>query len=70
MVVPLSIVATNMLKLCVQFLLFVAVYVIFIIQGMPIEINGIALLFPVLIFINWSIGPWTWTDGNCSYHKI
>ncbi|MEZ4933736.1 MAG: ABC transporter permease [Saprospiraceae bacterium] len=56
MVVPLSIVATNMLKLCVQFLLFIVVYIIFIFKGMPIEINGIALLFPILILLTGALG--------------
>ncbi len=51
LIVPLSTVSSNLLKMFIQFLLFVMVYVFYIIRGVEIAPNIYALLFPILVFI-------------------
>ncbi|WP_224998856.1 ABC transporter permease [Cesiribacter sp. SM1] len=55
-VLPLSIVVSNLLRLGVQLLLFVGVWVYFFAKGAQITINAYALLFPVLILIMAALG--------------
>jgi len=49
--VPLSVVISNMLKLGIQFLLFLAIYGYFAFNGADIKPNAHALLLPLLILI-------------------
>ncbi len=49
MIVPLSTVVSNLLRMAIQFLLFVAVYVYYVVKGEVVQPNLYALLFPVLI---------------------
>ena len=55
-IVPLSIVSTNLLKYGIQLFLFAGFYIYFIIEGAPIGINAYALLFPVLLLIMAGLG--------------
>ena len=55
-VVPLSVVITNLLKYGIQLLLFAGFYIYFIIQGAPVGLNTAALLFPVLVLILAGLG--------------
>lgn len=55
-VMPLSVVVSNMMKFGVQFLLFVGVWVYFIGHGAAIEPNAYALLFPFLLLLMAGIG--------------
>jgi len=50
-VVPLSIVISNLVRFGIQFLLFVAFYIYYISHGSSLQINSWALLFPLLILI-------------------
>ncbi|MBO6034498.1 MAG: ABC transporter permease [Paludibacteraceae bacterium] len=50
-IVPLSVVASNLVKFGVQLFLFLAVYVYYIIQGTNAAPNITILLFPVLVFM-------------------
>ena len=55
-IVPLSIVSTNLLKYGIQLFLFAGFYIYFIIEGASIGINTYALLFPVLLLIMAGLG--------------
>ena len=51
LVVPLSSITSNLVKLGIQLLLFIAVYIYFAVNGAPVKINGYILLFPFLVFL-------------------
>lgn len=51
LVVPLSSITSNLMKLGIQLLLFIAVYIYFAVNGAPVKINGYVLLFPFLVFL-------------------
>ncbi len=51
LIVPLSTVASNLVRMFIQFLLFVAVYVFYLIKGVHVEPNIYILLVPVLILM-------------------
>jgi lipopolysaccharide transport system permease protein len=51
LIAPLSITITGLIKMFIQFLVFVLVYIYFIAKGTHIAPNLYALLFPVLILI-------------------
>ncbi len=51
MVAPLSITITGLVKMFIQFGLFLVVYIYFIFKGNPVYPNLYALLFPILIII-------------------
>ena len=56
LVVPLSVTISGLLKMLIQFILFVGVYFYFISKGSAVGINVYALLFPVLIFVLAGLG--------------
>lgn len=51
LIVPLSLVVSNLLKMFIQFALFVIVYIYFVVTGVDIAPNYYALLFPVLVLL-------------------
>ena len=51
MIVPLSIVVSNLIKLGVQFLVFISIWVFFLIKGSAIHPNLTLLLVPFLIIL-------------------
>lgn len=51
LIMPLSIVVSNLVRFGVQFLLFLAMLVYFVIAGAPIQITWAIALFPVLILL-------------------
>lgn len=51
LIMPLSIVVSNLVRFGVQFLLFIVLLVYYLFQGNKIEPNAFALLFPVVIFL-------------------
>lgn len=51
LIVPLSVTITGLIKMFIQFSVFVLVYIYFVVKGTPIAPNAYALLFPVLLFI-------------------
>lgn len=51
LIVPLSTVTSNLVKMGIQFLLFIAVYIYFIITGIKISPNVYVLLTPLLILM-------------------
>lgn len=51
LIAPLSIVITGLIKMFIQFSVFILVYFYFVWKGNPISPNSYAFLLPVLIFI-------------------
>ena len=49
LVVPISAIISNLLKMLIQLVLFIIIYVYFVIKGAPVYINWALLLFPVLV---------------------
>lgn len=56
LIVPLSIVVSNLVRFAVQFALFIATMVFFAIKGKPFEPNIYILLFPLLILLMAGLG--------------
>jgi lipopolysaccharide transport system permease protein len=56
LVVPLSIVVSNLVKMGIQFCLFLAIYIYYAVLGSPISINGYALLAPWLVILLAGLG--------------
>lgn len=51
LVVPLSSITSNLVKLGIQLILFIAIYIYFAVNGAPVKINGYIVLFPFLVFL-------------------
>ncbi len=49
LVVPISAIISNLLKMLIQLLLFILIYVYFAIKGAPVYLNWSLLLFPALV---------------------
>ncbi|WP_369765629.1 ABC transporter permease [Flavobacterium sp. WC2429] len=55
-IVPMSIVISNLLKFGIQFLIFIAFYIYYYFQGAAISLNGSSILFPLLIVVMGILG--------------
>jgi lipopolysaccharide transport system permease protein len=51
LIVPLATVSSNLIRMGIQFLLFIAVYVYFLFMKVEVAPNGYAMLIPVLIIM-------------------
>jgi lipopolysaccharide transport system permease protein len=51
LIVPLSVVVSNMVKLIIQLILFAGVWLYFYAKGISISINATALIFPFLLLL-------------------
>jgi lipopolysaccharide transport system permease protein len=56
LIVPLSIVISNLVKFSIQFLIFVAFYIYYVSQGMKIQFTTSTLFFPILVAIMGILG--------------
>jgi lipopolysaccharide transport system permease protein len=56
LIMPLSIVLSNLVKFGVQFILFIILYLFFLFKGTVIFPNGFLLLFPLLIIMIAALG--------------
>lgn len=56
LIAPLSVTITGMIKMFIQLVVFVIVYVYFLFKGTSVVPNAYAFLFPVLIFILAGLG--------------
>ena len=56
LVVPLSIVISNLIKMAIQFTLFLVVYIYYFVSGVEFHINATILLVPVLIIMLGCLG--------------
>ncbi|GIZ07446.1 ABC transporter permease [Flavobacterium sp. UMI-01] len=48
-IVPISVVISNLLKFGIQFFIFVCFYIVFYVKGASLQFNGYVLFFPILI---------------------
>lgn len=55
-IMPLSIVISNLLKFGIQFLIFIGFYVFYYFQGADLHLNGSILFFPLLIALMGILG--------------
>ena len=55
-IVPMSIVISNLLKFGIQFFIFIAFYLFYYFQGAAISLNGLSILFPFLIVVMGILG--------------
>ena len=55
-IVPLSIVVSNLLKFGIQFFIFIVFYIYFYFQGAAVSLNGSLLFFPLLIVMMGVLG--------------
>ena len=56
LIMPLSVVTSNLLKFGIQLLIFIAFYIYFILQGVAVTPNPLFILFPILIVIMGILG--------------
>lgn len=56
LIVPLSLILTNLVKLSIQLLVFILVYIYFLIRSSAVAPNFFALLFPLLIVLIAGLG--------------
>jgi lipopolysaccharide transport system permease protein len=55
-IVPISIVISNLLKFGIQFCIFIAFYLYYYFKGAAISLNGLSVLFPFLIVVMGILG--------------
>jgi lipopolysaccharide transport system permease protein len=55
-IMPLSIVISNLLKFGIQFLIFIAFYIFYYVQGAAISLNAMTVFFPILIVLMGILG--------------
>ncbi|UGS20573.1 ABC transporter permease [Flavobacterium cyclinae] len=56
LIVPLSIVISNLVKFGIQFLIFVIFYIFYVSQGMEIKLTMSILFFPILVVVMGMLG--------------
>jgi lipopolysaccharide transport system permease protein len=56
LIVPLSVVISNLVKFGIQFLIFICFYVFYAFQGMAVDITTTVLLFPFLVALMGILG--------------
>jgi lipopolysaccharide transport system permease protein len=55
-IVPLSIVISNLIKFGIQFLIFILFYIFYSLKGATVDLNGAVVFFPVLIVMMGVLG--------------
>ena len=56
LVVPISIALSSLLKMAIQFCLFIAIYIIYVCQGIAPQVTPYALLLPLLVLMLAGLG--------------
>jgi lipopolysaccharide transport system permease protein len=56
LIVPISIVISNLIKFGIQFLIFIAFYIFYYLKGATVGLNGSAVFFPFLIVLMGVLG--------------
>jgi lipopolysaccharide transport system permease protein len=56
LIVPISIVISNLIKFGIQFLIFIAFYVFYYLEGATVGLNGSVVFFPLLIVLMGVLG--------------
>ena len=55
-ITPLSVVVSNLIKFGIQFLIFIAFYIFYYLNGASLSLNGLVVFFPLLIVIMGVLG--------------
>jgi lipopolysaccharide transport system permease protein len=55
-IMPLSIVISNLLKFCIQFLIFVTFYIYYALNGLVVKLTASVLLLPLLVILMGMLG--------------
>lgn len=55
-IMPLSIVISNLLKFGIQFFIFIAFYIYYVAEGMEVRLSSVSLLFPLLVVLMGFLG--------------
>ncbi|MNQ67693.1 Teichoic acid translocation permease protein TagG [compost metagenome] len=55
-IMPISVVISNLLKFGIQFFIFIAFYIFYYFQGAAISLNSVALFFPLLVALMGLLG--------------
>ena len=55
-IMPLSIVISNLLKFGIQFFIFVAFYIYYVYEGMEVRLSAVSLLLPLLVVLMGFLG--------------
>ena len=55
-IMPISIVISNLLKFGIQFLIFIGFYIFYYLNGAPISLNKLAVFFPLLVALMGILG--------------
>jgi lipopolysaccharide transport system permease protein len=56
LIVPISIVISNLIKFGIQFLIFIAFYIFYYVKGATVGLNGSVVFFPLLIILMGVLG--------------
>jgi lipopolysaccharide transport system permease protein len=56
LIVPISIVISNLIKFGIQFLIFIVFYILYYLKGATVGLNGSVVLFPLLIVLMGVLG--------------
>jgi lipopolysaccharide transport system permease protein len=56
LIMPLSVVTSNLLKFGIQLLIFISFYIFFVLQGVAVSPNPLVIFFPLLIIIMGVLG--------------
>jgi len=56
LIVPLSVVISNLVKFGIQFSIFIAFYIYYVLQGMPFQLTTAVLFFPLLVLLMGILG--------------
>jgi lipopolysaccharide transport system permease protein len=56
LIMPLSVVLSNLIRFTVQFILFIILYIVFVLKGKDISPNALLLMFPLLIILIAALG--------------
>lgn len=56
LIVPISIVISNLIKFGIQFLIFIAFYIFYYLKGATVALNGSVVFFPLLIVLMGILG--------------
>lgn len=56
LIMPLSVVTSNLLKFGIQLLIFISFYIFFVLQGVAVSPNPLVIFFPLLIIIMGILG--------------
>lgn len=56
LIVPMSVVISNLVKFGIQFSIFIAFYIYYVLQGLPIQLTIAVLFFPLLVILMGVLG--------------